>query len=244
MVFQASGFERQALGLRLWAAGSTLEVFPALASKLDSGPIGRLENNLPGSRDLADWGDVNACDSRRDSLGFGSGEEQLVVVASVQCGLKIDFAGGLVDLGKRNGIRRNLGANSALVTDVPEVGREAVAEIDHRCGETLFTQELTNFNSRDRIEVAEEVGPPKFSPGEQELQRSRGASQCPGHIDAVCGTRARAKDCFPFRHRTNDNNVCQNSAWGLGRVSPGEAHVEPIRQLEQAFQKLVNPTLG
>ena len=236
---QASGVRPQALGCT-----STLEVFPALGAKVDSGPVGRPKNNLPASGNCADLGDGDARDSGRDALGFGSGEEQLVVVAAVQCGLKTDLAGGLVDLRKRNGIRRNLGANSALVTDVPEVGREAIAEIDHGCGETPFTQELTNFNPRDRIEVAGEVGGPKFSAREKQFQRSGGSSQSAGDVDAVSGTGGRAEDCFPFRHGTNDNNVSQNPVRGLCRVSPGKAHVEPIRQLEQAFQKLVNPTLG
>jgi len=154
---QASGVRPQALGCT-----STLEVFPALGAKLDSGPVGRGENNLPGSRDLADLGDLNACDSGRDALGFGSGEEQLVVVAAVQCGLKTDLAGGLVDLRKRNGIRRNLRANSAFVADVPEIGREAIAQIDHGGSEISFTQNPANFDSRGRIEVAGEVGGPKF----------------------------------------------------------------------------------
>jgi len=165
MVFQASGFRLQASGFvpQALGFGSTLEVFPALGAKLDSAPVGRGENNLPGSRDLADLGDLNACDSRRDVLGLESGEEQLVVVASVQCGLKIDFAGRLVDLRQRNGVRRDLRANSALVTDVSEVGREAVAEIDHGRSEISFTQNPANFDSRNRIEVAGEVGGPKFS---------------------------------------------------------------------------------
>ena len=186
---------------------STLEVFPTLGAKLDSAPAARDENSLPASSDLTNLSDVNACNSGRDALGFGSGEEQLVVIAAVQCGLKIDFAGGFVDLRKRNGIRRNLGANSALVTDVPEVGRDAIAEIDHGCGETPFTQELTNFNPRDRIEVAGEVGGPKFSAREKQFQRSGGSSQSAGDVDAVSGTGGRAEDCFPFRHGTNDNNV-------------------------------------
>ena len=136
-------------------------------------------------------------------------------------------------------------ANSALVADVPEIGGEAIAEIDHGCSEARFTQNPANFDSRDRIEMAGNVGRgPKFSPREQQLQRSGSASQSAGHVDAVSRTGTRAEDCFPFRDRTDDNNVSQNPAWGLGRVSPGEAHVEPIRQLEQAFQKLVNPTLG
>ena len=149
-------------GFGLWASGSLLEVLPAPGVKLGSPPTMVYENNLPTSRDLADLGDVDACYSGRDSLAFVRSEEQFVVVAPVEGELNIDFMSGLANLRTRNCIHPDLRANPAFVADVPEIGGESVAEIDHGCGQTLFTQKSANLDAGYGIEMAWIIGWTEF----------------------------------------------------------------------------------
>ena len=115
---------------------------------------------------MANLGDADTRDPSRDALAAGCGEEQFVILAPVQCELKIDFVSGLADLCARNRLRLDLRANPALFADVPEIGGKAVAEIDHGRSETFFEQEPANFDPGRGMEVAGKIGWPKFPAGE------------------------------------------------------------------------------
>lgn len=143
-----------------------LEVLPALRSEFDSGAVRVQENDLPGSGDVANLGDVDTRDSGRDSLTAGRREEQFIIVTSMQSEFEFDFAARLANLGARNRVRQDLRTNPALVANMPEIGGEAVAEIDHGRGETLFTQEPADLDSGDGMKMAGVIGWPKLLAGE------------------------------------------------------------------------------
>jgi len=118
------------------------------------------------ARDVANLGDVDTRDSGGDLLATRPREKQFVVVPAMQGKLQIDLVSWLPDAGARYSRGLDLRANTALFADMPEVGGEAVAEIDHGRGKTFFEQKLANLDSGDGIEVTGEISLPKFLAGE------------------------------------------------------------------------------
>ena len=80
------------------------------------------------------------------------GEKQFVVFSAVQRKLQIDFARGLAHAGARDGLRLQLGTHAAFLADMGQIGREAVAGIDHRGGQSLSRAECgqARFAARER----------------------------------------------------------------------------------------------
>lgn len=120
------------------------------------------EDDVFLARGVANLGDVDARDVRRDLLPARRGEKQFVVITAMQGKLQIDFVSWLPDAGTRYGRGLNLRANTTFFADMPEVGGEAVAEIDHGRGKTFFQQKLANLDSRHGMEVPGEISLPKF----------------------------------------------------------------------------------
>ncbi len=89
---------------------------------------------------------------------------------------QIDFAGWFPDDGARDSCSLHLRADAALFANMGEIGGEAVAEVDHRRGQTFLQKEPAYFDARSGMEVAGEVGRSQFPAGEQQLQGGGGAS--------------------------------------------------------------------
>jgi hypothetical protein len=143
-----------------------LEVFPALRMEFRSHALVIHEDDVPLARNVANLGDVDTRDSGRDLLATRPREKQFVVVTAMQGKLQIDFVNWLPDAGAGDARSLDLRANTTLFADMPEVGGEAVAEIDHGRGKTFFQQKLANLDSRHGMEVPGEISVPKSLAGE------------------------------------------------------------------------------
>src|SRR5271170_7365269 len=134
---------------RLWASDSSsmLEVLPALRTEFRSDAVRVDEENLLPRCDLANPGYSDPGDRGRDVRAFRRGEEQFVVIASMQRESKIDLQSRLADPRARERIHLEFRANATFFADVSEIGGKAVAEIDHGRGESFFPQETPNFDA-------------------------------------------------------------------------------------------------
>jgi len=137
-------------------------MLPALGTEFESHALIIHEDDVLLARDVADLGDVDTRDSGRDLLPARPREKQFVVVTAMQGKLQVDFVNWLADAGARYSRSLDLRANTTLFADMPEVGGEAVAEIDHGRGKTFFQQKLANLDSRHGMEVPGEISLPKF----------------------------------------------------------------------------------
>src|SRR5208283_1894909 len=100
------------------------------------------------AEDLADARDGNSGDLLRNAAVGRCGEEQLVLVPAMQRQCQRILATGS---GDRFGVHHGTGAT--LLADMAEVGRESVADVDHRRGQLLLAQELSDRNAWLRIEM-------------------------------------------------------------------------------------------
>jgi len=192
---------------------------------------------------MADLGHLNTGYPLRDALAARDSEEQFVVVAAVQGGLKVNFAARFSDVGEGYGVRANFSAHTAFFADVAEVGGEAVAEVDHGGSQVLLEQELTDGDSGLGVKVLGELGGAKFTFGEEQAQSGGGAAEFASHINAVAGFRTRAPDGFARWGGADDYDIGQNSGGRLGNVAAGEGDLKCIGQPEQAGEKAVDPVL-
>jgi hypothetical protein len=101
--------------------------------------VGKGDAWLVGSigKECSDSGDGYPGDAAREASGGGRGEEEFVVFASVECGVKSliggEAAGERMER-DRGGV--DLGSEARRFAEVGEVGGEAVADVDGGGGET------------------------------------------------------------------------------------------------------------
>ncbi len=164
-------------------------MLPTLGAEFESHALVIYEDDVLLARDVANLGDVDTRDSGRDLLATRPREKQFVVVTAMQGKLQVDFVSWLPDAGARYSRGLDLRANTTLFANMPEVGGEAVAEIDHGRGKTFFQQKLSHLYSRHGMEVLGEISLPEFLASEQQLQRGGGASERTGHVNSVSGAR-------------------------------------------------------
>ncbi len=201
------------------------------------------QNNAFPPSDVAELRNLDASDVGRHSPAAGSSEEQFVVVAAVQGGLKVNFAARFSDVGEGDGVRANFSAHTAFFADVAEVGGEAVAEVDHGGSQVLLAQELSDGDSGLGVKVLGELGGAKFALGEEQAQSGGGTAEFASHVNAVAGFRTRAPDGFALWGGADDHDIGQNSGGRLGNVAAGEGDLKCIGQPEQAREKAVDPVL-
>ena len=218
-------------------------MLPALGAKLRSHALLVNQDNVLFPRDVADLGDWNTRNARRNTLATRSCEEEFVIVAAVQGGWKINFPARFSDLGEGDGVRANFRANAAFFTKVVEVGGETVADVDHGGGQAPLAQELSDGDSRLGVKVLGEAGGRKLAPGEEQVESSGRASELAGYIDAVAWFRAGTQDGFAHWGGADDYDIGQNSARRLGNIAAGKSQLKRIGQPEQAREKPVKPAL-
>src|SRR6478609_8698678 len=78
--------------------------------------------------------------------GAGCRKEEFVILSSVQCQVEADLAFRFATLSPWNPLRIDLRSDAAFFANVGQIGREAVADIDHRAGKLFFPQNAPNFN--------------------------------------------------------------------------------------------------
>ena len=96
----------------------------------------------------------------RFSLGATTTDEE--ITRAVQGVFKRDNLSGFAYAGARNGVGPNFRSHAALLTDVRQVGGEAVADVDHGNCHSFLPQEAAKFDSRLRIEVFGKILWPQF----------------------------------------------------------------------------------
>src|ERR1700722_14154665 len=112
------------------------------------------EESLRPPGDVADLRYGDAGDLGRNPLARRDREKEFIVLAPVQCEIKIHFANRLADLGAGNEGGIEFGAHAAFFTEVRQVGGEPVASVDHGRSQPLFAQNASEFDSGLRIKVA------------------------------------------------------------------------------------------
>ena len=113
-------------------------------------------------------------------------------------------------------------ADAALFADVPQVGRESVADVDHGGRQLFLAQELSHGHSRLRIEVLGMRPRPEFLSVAKLVQSSDCRAQRSCHINEISRSRARAQDGFSRRNRTEDHDVGQDAVGRLRRVASSQ----------------------
>jgi hypothetical protein len=218
-------------------------VLPTFGTKLK--PLTTLvrQNDALPPGDVADLSDGDTSDPRRYSLAGRSRKEQFVVFASMQGGLKIDFAGWFADGSTGYGLCTNLSPNSTFFTNMSEVGGEAIAQINDGGSQALLAKEISDGDAGLRVEMSGEVSRTKVASGDEQFESSRRPSEITGDIDAVAGFSARAQYGFTPRTGPDDDDISEDSARRLGNVASGEGHLKRIGLVQEAVEKPVNPAL-
>ena len=202
------------------------------------------EDDLTASPNLADACNGDTRNSSRNLTLSGGGEEQLVVFAAMQRLLQ------RCAVGSRYQFSDDFRADGALLAEVMQVSREAVAEINQRVGNAVLTQVASNGQSGFWIEVrsmgirAELLFRMSIERGERE----RGGTKFSGDINRVAGPRPGSPKGLASWRRTDHNNVGQDIRRGtesrrLGGVAARQGDAVFFGQRQQATQKLVHPFL-
>src|SRR3954465_15419000 len=113
------------------------------------------EEDATPAGDLANLCHRDSGNARRNAFGPRGRKQQFVVFAPMQGEIEFHFTGGLADARPRNQSGIDLGAYSAFLTDMRQVGREPITRIDHGRSQVLLAKNASKFESRLRIEVAQ-----------------------------------------------------------------------------------------
>lgn len=143
----------------------------------------------------------------------------------------------------RNGRLQNFGTHSGFFADVGDIGREAVAEVDHRRGNPLLAQKAADSNPWNRIEMSRKILRFGSSSGKKFVQRCRRAAKSPGDVDLVARFRTRPQHRPPSRDVPGDNDVCINAIWRLRTIASGQGGFELFGERQKSFVKSVDPFL-
>lgn len=125
-----------------------------------------------------------------------------------------------------------------------EIGREAVAEVDHRRGNPFLSQKAANRDPWNRHEVARKIARFGLSSGEKFVQRCGRAPEIPGHVDHVAAFPSGPQDRPSARNISGDNDVRVDALWGLGGIASGEDRFEFVGGRPKSFEKSIDPSLG
>lgn len=197
-------------------------------------------------KDAANPGDPDSADAARNARGSGCRKEQFVVFSAVE-GLR--ESGGGVD-GEHGGF--NFGGYGGLLTDVGEVGGEAVAQIDGgrghgaplepealgdtRLGKEMRGQECVELPG-DFWRTGTGVGCCQFG---EASERGGGCAQSTGYIKLVAGPSAGTQQGFASGNPANEHDV--GHGYGrLGQIAARKRCFVSCRKSEQALEKSLNP---
>ena len=111
--------------------GMLPEVLPSERAQLRPKLVGMYQQNVFVSRYHTNFSDRDSPDHGWNCSSLGSGEQQLIIFAAVQREAQIDRASGTADFGLGNQVFPDLGAGAALLTNVGEIDRKSVANVDH-----------------------------------------------------------------------------------------------------------------
>jgi hypothetical protein len=218
-------------------------MLPTLGTKLKPHAFFVHQNDVFSPGNMADLGYWNAGDVPRYLLAARSREEQFVIFASVQGGLKLNFVGGPADGGEGYGLCTNLSPNSTFLTNVSEVGGEAVADVKHGGSQAPLAKELSDGDTGPWAKVLREVSGMKSTARKEYFQRRRGSAERASHVDAIAGFSARAQYGLTPRTGPDNDDISEDPARGLGNVAASEVHLKRIGLVQQAVEKPVNPVL-
>src|SRR5208282_2495107 len=124
------------------------EVFPPSRCKFAPQTVPVCEKDSPAACDPPDLCNRNSRNARRDLSAGGRGEQQFVILASVQRKIEIDLAGRLAHLGSWESFCLKLRAHATFFADVRQVGRKTVTGIDHSRSQALLAQVTAQLDSR------------------------------------------------------------------------------------------------
>ncbi len=199
------------------------EVLPAAGGEWGAATGGVDERDGLSAGERADARDADARNGARKAQGGRSGEEQLVVLATVQG--EGEWVGSL--RGKRMNRQRggfNLRADAGFAAEVGEVGGEAVAEVDGGGGEAAAQQGKAHRKARLRIELRVRVGigdvrgygaqSGGFAALGQGRQLHGRAAQRAGDVEGVAGTAAAAAQGASSGSGAEENDIGEDVVGG------------------------------
>src|SRR5664280_3282280 len=194
-------------------------MFPSGGIQGLSFAIGGGQLHLFPAQNLANTGDGNSGDLLRNAaLGTGR-EEQLIFVAAMQRQRQSILATGG---GQSFGV--NDSASATLFADVPQVGGESVADVDHGGDQLLLAQELADGEPGLGIEVLEvRPRPQTFSVAEL-VESSDCCAERAGDVEEIAGPRARAQDGFAGGNAAEHHDVGEYTVRRLRRVASSEGN--------------------
>ena len=180
---------------------------------------------------------------------FGcSGEEEFVIFPSVQCLLQ---GGPGVD---GQGFDFNFRGQPTLLTQVRKIGRESVAEVNGRGGETAAHKLATGSQAGLRIEMWMPLAAlVLFAKGGwmafQRQQLGGGSPQGSSDINQVPWTGAGAQQRPPLGHAAQQNDVGNHQTVGavyprrrLGQVPACQRNLVPLSQSHQPVEESLHPS--
>jgi len=138
------------MGDQLSALAKVLPAF-RLQLRFSSARVHEKNAFTPGNN--ADLGDLNTRNGGWQRLLGRSCEEKLVVIAAMQSEVE---SGSSIFVRVRpdgQGRAEDFRSDSGLIANVPEIGREAITQVDHGGGQLLLAQGPANFDARLRKEV-------------------------------------------------------------------------------------------
>lgn len=207
--------------------------------------IGTLEDHSAAASDGSDCGDRHAGQGVGDWLVRRRGEEQFVGFAAVKGKMQINFTKGIPNSRERQGGPIYLGPNSTFFADVAEIGREAIAEVDHGGREPLLSQTAPQRDSRDRKEMFGKLVRIQFVPGVPEfLQSGGGRAKRAADIEAISRSCPATEKRFASRDGAQHHDVGENAAGRFCGVPSRKGHAEVICEVQESTHKPVHPGLG
>lgn len=150
----------------------------------------------------------------------------------------------MIEPGSGDGSFADFGTHRALFANMTEIGREAVAQIDHGMSNALLAQELTYNEARSWQTPATRASIFPVASRIKSSQLSSCSPQLPSYIDAISNPRTGAQNSSTPWNGSNHDNVGKDFFRRFGCIAPRQRDSESRCEPHQTREKSINPRLG